>query len=680
LGSINKNRFFPSIIYFFFGEYFSDALRNTLTIILPIVIFFLLGQREPGIGIGVGALLVSLTDFPDNKLNKFKTAVYGLAIFFLTTVLMSAALSSFLLTATVMVTAAFVFSMIAVYGNRMAVIGTMGIVVCTFVMGMQPKHPFLFSVYMLIGGTWYYLNSLLQIWIFPYRSLHHAVFECLMSSALFLKAKAKNYDPSEAFDPSQKEIIHLHAKVNGKHELIRNLLLTDKLAMDPRNKKGQQLLGRTFLLIDLYELLNAVHYDYALVRKTFADDKTLFEMKKVIDYLALELEKLAGEMRLGLFGRKANPLKSDDEHFKTQLSVNSTDKDSVSRDILNAFNANTKAVGEIIFMLRNNHYVQDNRSLPFDVAFDYKRFIPDSGSTIWRNLTFDSSTFRFSLRLAVCFLFGFLLISQMNLSRYSYWLFLTIVIVARPKFTITWKRNLQRISGSMSGIIIGFTIVYFIQSPAVLLSFAVICLLGFFSFNRLSYALSVVFITLAVVLTLSVYHGHLDLIIKDRILFTILGCLIAVFAAYLFPIWDSRQLKDKLNAAVLGTINYLEQITAQKNHESESVRLARKEANLTLAALSEALDSAGQEPLRKTMRLNLFYRKQVLLYRINALLTSVLISSELIDSHTQAQIKLNLSDFDNTKSISYKDDNQIAGGKKTDQILALSQTFASLSN
>ncbi|MDN3588826.1 FUSC family membrane protein [Pedobacter aquatilis] len=685
MDSSQQKSFGLNIIYFFLGEYFSDALRNTITIVLPIVIFYWLKQPELASGIGVGALLVSLTDFPDNKFNKFRTALYGIVVFFLTTIIISLSLSSTLLLATVMTLAAFGFSMFAVYGNRISIIGTMALVVCCFVMGLHPKNPVNFSFYMLIGGVWYYLISLLQILVFPYRSLNHAIFECIMSSAVFLKAKASNYDVQIPFDASQKEIIKLHIKVNQKHELIRNLLLTDRQAMSPDNKNGQILLGRALLLIDLYEQLNAVHYDYGLVREVLKKS-SLDLMTRLLNLLAFELEDLA---------RNVHTVKSDfagysNHKYNNLIDLIRIEEENASpnqKDILSQFVANTDAVVHILELIRTHTTARNLQAENLGIMPNYPAFVTVDKSTLKHHLSFKSPFFRFSIRLALCFLFGFLLISQLSLSKYSYWLFLTLVIVARPKFTVTWRRNLQRLSGSLGGIIVGLALIYFIKNPAILLSLSVFLLLGFFSFNRINYTISVLFITPAVILTLGSYHGHFDHIIQERILFTILGCLIAVLASILFPIWDSKQLRDKINQAINFTKTYLlstADISEIENKET-LLRMSRKDANMSLSALSEGIDSASQEPFRKRGDLNSFYNIQLIIYQINALITSLNIFDKGISIYEQeiiSRILENLNVNDDVKANKKLDTDDVElyqpkpiPKKKLEHILLLSEKF-----
>ncbi|WP_316847883.1 FUSC family protein [Pedobacter psychrodurus] len=646
---MGKNSIGSTISYFFLGEYFSDALRTTITVVLPIILFFYMGNPEAAKGIGVGALLISLTDLPDNRLNKLKTALSSIIVFFATTLVVSSVLDQVYLTAVVVVIAAFSFSMFAVYGQKLSLIGTMALIVCTFVMGLHPARPLYFSSYILLGGVWYYVISLIQILLRPYRSLHHAIFECLMSSALFLNAKAKNYDVDIPLDLQQKEAIKLHIKVNQKHELIRNLLLTDKYAMNPDNPKGRLLLERTRLLIDLYEQLNAVHYDYVLVRETLATGPSLKLIATLIELLAKELEQLGRHVRSAKAYK--GEVATNIEYYQKRVMLLQEMEllNENQRKIVLKVVSNMNDIVRIIEMIRGNERTPGQHLQELSGPISYPLFITGDRFSIKEHLTLKSPIFRFSLRLAICFLFGFLLIWQLEPSKYSYWLFLTLVIVARPKFSITWKRNLQRLKGSLGGVVIGLVIVYFVKSPAVLLSFSVIFLLGFYAFNRLNYTISVLFITPAVILTLGSYQGHFDHIVHDRIIFTVLGCVIAIFATYLFPVWDSRQLKAKISRATTDTLHYLQVAIERKENLGENIsRMARKNANLSLSALSEAIESASQEPMRKHIDFNGLYGVQSTIYQINAIITSIYLSvnhkPEQADSLLVDRIVSNLSD------------------------------------
>jgi len=624
-----------NITYFFLGEYFSDALRTTLTILFPIVLFFYLGNQEAATGIGVGALLISLTDLPDNRLNKLKTAVISIIVFFFTTLLVSQVLDYPILSAIIITSLAFVLSLLAVYGQKMGLIGTMALIVCAFVMGLHPARPLYFSGYMLIGGIWYYIVSLIQTLARPYRSLNHAIFECLIASAAFLKAKAKNYDPSIPFDHQQKDIIKLHIRVNQKHELIRNLLLTDRYAMNPNNRKGQILLQRAGLLIDLYEQLNAVHFDYESVRKSLKEGPGLQLIANLIRFLAEEIEDLGKHVRLIRDSEEEFTVSSIYSNDRQLLLAEAAHLDAGQSEFIRNIVANVDGIAGIILSIRKNEK-PGKQSLKHREEISYPLFVSSDRFSLKDHLSLKSPIFRFSLRMAICFLFGFILIWQLTPSKYNYWLFLTLVIVARPKFSITWKRNFQRLKGSLGGVAIGLLLIFFIKSPVVLLSISAICLLGFYAFNRINYTIGVLFITPAVILTLGSYHGHFDHIVHDRILFTLIGCGIAILATYVFPIWDSKQLEGKIGAATNAGLKYLLIATAKPNkHDENTTRMARKNANLSLSDLSESIESASQEPWQSNINLKSLYELQVIIYKINAMITSIYLATDSAENREE---------------------------------------------
>ncbi|MFD2146066.1 hypothetical protein [Mucilaginibacter antarcticus] len=63
------------------SENTADALRNTLTVLLPLLLLY---SKLPqmAVGMSVGALLISLTDLPGNRRAKTRSALQCISIFF----------------------------------------------------------------------------------------------------------------------------------------------------------------------------------------------------------------------------------------------------------------------------------------------------------------------------------------------------------------------------------------------------------------------------------------------------------------------------------------------------------------------------------------------------------------------------------------------------------------------
>jgi len=620
-----------------YGEYFTDALRNTATVVLPVVLLFFNHQAHAAIGVGVGALLISLTDVPGNKTNKFKSAVACIITFSLTAFLISSSLHHPWLTASGIFLLSFIFSMLAIFGYRFALMGTMALILAIFTLGLHPEDPLLFSWYIFIGGSWYYLISLLQIIILPYRSLHQAIFECITSTAAFLKSKANCYNADIPLEECYQENIALHIKVSEKQELIRELLLSDKTAMKPTNERGQQLLRTAISVIDLYEQVTAIHYDYAFVRKALSKTGALNLIIELIEILAEEMNVLSGTFLRPSRKAQQSLRLIKFEQIKTSLRNYAISENETNASILLKVLKNLEDIDLHIQVIRKDQPISAiHPDLKWnDIA--YEDFLPPQllkPGSLKQHFSFSSPIFRFSLRLAFLCLGAYLITFLFPYGKYSYWMLLTIVIVAKPRFGLTWKRNIERLSGTFIGAILGLVLLLIIRQESLLLSLSTFFLLGFFTFNRIKYVVSVICITAMVILCLSIYSGHADYIITERIGYTIAGCAMAFLAAFLFPIWELKGLKSLISNILDANINYLNKVIAELWGEGVGItesKLARKSGYIQLAKFSEALHYIHLEPKGKSIDIQGIHKIQILNYRINAIIASLSLSAKQQD-------------------------------------------------
>ncbi|UKT64987.1 FUSC family protein [Pedobacter mucosus] len=615
----------PEIIpvsYFLSGEYFSDAVRNTISAVLPVLIFIKIGNPEAAVASGLGVVLICLTDLPDNRPNKIKTAAWSIFFFVLTALLVSLSRLHPVLNAIVLCSLAFIFCLLAVLGNRMAVIGMTSLVLAVFVLGFDPQSPLHFSLYILLGSIWYYSVSLIQIIILPYRSINYAINECLISNAHLLRSKAKNYNTQVPFDAGQKESLMLHFKVIRKHEQIGNMLSTDKFAMNPKNLQGRKLLGKARLVTDLCNLIGAVHYDYPFVRNMLKNHHGQGLIPELVDILSYRTERLV----LGISTRDAQETEKSYLEKTDQLQRTLVKATDLQKIVLNKLLSNIIDINAIVSLIREGRYDQQTkarlsyRSLPTERQFSLKY-----------SFALASPIIRFSLRLAASFLVVFIVSWYLHPAKYIYWIFLTLVIVARASFAITIKRTLQRIKGTLPGVILGLALILIIKNSMVHMGISMALLLGFYTFNRLNYTISVMFITPAVILVLGMYSGGIEQIILGRVIYTVIGCFVSLLASYFLPVWDSDQIGSRLEDAIAASRSYLKICTASHIAECEqSFRYTGKNAHSSLADLSDAIESAVREPVQRNVDFNALYAMQTLLYEINASITSIYLHREKV--------------------------------------------------
>lgn len=618
------------IANFLLGEYFTDALRNTLCILLPIVLFFFYGKEDAAIGTGIGALLISLTDLPGNRSNKQRTALQSIVVFSVTALVFSVSMGHEWLLAGAFFLMTFLMSMLSVFGGRTGLTGTMAIILSTFILGLKPVSPWSFSFYIFAGSCWYYIISLTQTALSPYRSLRHAIFECLKVTAVLLRSKAKCYDPDIPLEDCYRENIALHIRVSEKQELVRSLLLSDRKALKPGNKKGGHMLNLARRVIELYEQITAIHYDYTLVRKILGENGALPVIRTLIILLAEETDALSRSFLLLPGGKWKIKEKQIDKQIERLKDI-AAGSGETAKEILIPVIRNAEDIRDEVFNLKSAH-----RDTGFGQPVDAAAYLPFleqpvlNYATVRQHLSLGSPVFRFSLRLAFSLLVAYLITLLLPSEKYSYWLLLTVVIVARPRFGITWKRNKERLSGTLMGVALGFIVLLVIKQTGILLTISAVLLLGFFAYNRPNYTLSVMCITPAVIISLGLYQSHTETILLERTLFTIGGCLIAFFGLYLFPIWESGHLQSQMDMALQANASYMEVVSAHQEGRPlapNAIGLARKRAYSALARLSEALQFISAEPGKNRFDIEQAYVLQQEIYRENARITAVLLTA-----------------------------------------------------
>lgn len=622
---LNRPSFF---LAFRLKESVIDALRNTLVVLAPLILLYAT-HRQMAIAMAVGALLISLTDLPGNRRNKTLTALQSIMVFLLISLLFSAALPKPVITGLMLVGFTFLLSMLAALGGRSTVVGTMGIILMVFILGLQPHEPLTFSFYLLAGCIWFYLVSLIQVFLWPFRSLHQGLRETLSATADFLKAKANCYDPNVSLEESYRQIITLHLRVSEKQELVRQLLLSDRAAMRKSRPQVKRLLNSSIKVIGLYEQITAMHYDYEVVRRRLAPTSTLIIITELISLLAEEADQSKKRILTRKFERY--------QELSIELGRIAIGLPTEEKAVVNGILTN---VGAIRQLLEDIHFDRDNTV----ANSNFNAFLP-RGDNYWQKfklqLHFQSPVLRFSLRLALLFGIGYLATLFFTKDHYSYWLLLTIVIVARPKLALTWQRNLERLSGTFAGVVLASLFIFLIKPTVILLAIASFALLGFFAWNRPRYGWSVCCITICVVICLSLYNGQPMVIVSARVWYSLAGCAVAFAGIFIFPVWINIELEELGRSAMEGNRLFLEAVVNRL--EQQEIWLARKEAHLRLARLSEGIRHARVEPGK--VDLPRIEHIQVLNYRINAVIISLFLSGRKLN-HKSAEHTINYLNHD----------------------------------
>jgi uncharacterized membrane protein (TIGR01666 family) len=593
---------------FFFSQYFSDGLRITLGILMPALVLMQFGKFDLGITLSLGAICICVIDNPGPAVHKRNgMAVGNLCLFIVAITTGFARLNVYTLGLEVTVFS-FLFSMFIVYGNRAASVGTAALLIMIFMMDrdVKPNEVLGYSATILAGGVWYMIFSLIFFGIRPYRAAQQALGENVADIVKFLRIKADFYLPETDIDDNYHKLVSQQIQVSQHQDAVRELLFKSRVLVR-ESTNASRILVLTFVdLVDMFEQIMATHYDYAQIQEKFKDTGILPEIAHFVHQMANELENIG-------FAILSNTRYKHKVDFNPVLDQLKLKIDAVG----NANETSNLVLKKILINLRDlnkeienvfNYYnsassktlIDNNRDLEYSKFVTHQDYEPH---VFFDNFSLDSSAFKHALRVALVCLVGFTVAKAFALGHHSYWVLLTIIVILKPGFSLSKQRNYQRLTGTIAGGFIGILILMFIPNSDAQFTLMLIFMLGAYSFQRLNYVVSIVFMTPYVLILFKFLGiGHLD-IVEERIVDTIIGSSIAFIASYLiFPTWEFEQIKMTLAEVIYSNVNYLVKIAQSitgKPVTNTDYKLARKDVYVKSANLSAAFERMTSEPKSK---------------------------------------------------------------------------------
>jgi uncharacterized membrane protein YccC len=241
------------------------------------------------------------------------------------------------------------------------------------------------------------------------------------------------------------------------------------------------------------------------------------------------------------------------------------------------------------------------------------------------NFSFSSTAFKHSLRVSLVCLVGFILAKTIANGHHSYWILLTIIVILKPGFSLSKQRNYQRLIGTVIGGIAGIIVLRFIPNRDTQFILLIVFMIGTYSFTRLNYVVSVLFMT-PYVLLLFKFLG-VGLVIREREFDTVIGSTIAFIASYLlFPTWEYVKVQDILKDVVYANLNYLVKIAESiTGIEVGTIdyKLARKDVFVKSANLSASFERMTSEPKRRQKNVQDVHKFVVLNHILSSYIATV---------------------------------------------------------
>jgi uncharacterized membrane protein YccC len=180
-------------------------------------------------------------------------------------------------------------------------------------------------------------------------------------------------------------------------------------------------------------------------------------------------------------------------------------------------------------------------------------------------------------------------------------LLITIIFVLKPAFSLTRERNIQRITGTLVGGVIGILILAFIHDTYVLFACMFVSMLFTYSFQRHKYRIAVMFMTPYILILFHFMHVGLIEVAEERVVETVVGCIIALIAGYLIlPDWESDQIRGYMSGILRANYRYLQSVRHSMSGAHIPVteyKLIRKDVYVSTSNLSAAIQRMCSEPI-----------------------------------------------------------------------------------
>jgi uncharacterized membrane protein (TIGR01666 family) len=592
------------IQYFFYSQSFADGFRATFAILLPALLGNYFDFFEVGLTISLGAMCVSLTDAPGPIIHRKNGMFITSAIIFCIAGITSLAKLNLYTMGLEIVLVTFFFSMFNVYGNRATSVGNASILVMILTMDtpIESAQILPHALLILAGGIFYTVLSLLLNTIRPYRIAQRALADCVREISTYLSIKADFYNTEINIEENYRKLVAQQIVVNTKQDAARELFFKTRQIVKESTTVGRRLVFTFVETVDLFEDITAAYYDYALLRKQFAHTGALelihHSLKKIaaqLDFIGLAIQANTSFSKTFDYDEEVRQLKSEIDRIAPKGEAQTL----VLRKIL----VNIRRIlGELNTI--NQYFERDIKRK--NSKLDHSHFVshqPLDAKIFWNNLSLKSSAFRHSLRVATACLAGFIIVNLLSYGHHSYWVLMTIAFMLKPAFSLTKQRNIERIVGTFAGGIIGILILVFIPDKTVHFILMILLMIATYSFMRIKYLVMVICMTPYILILFSFLGSNFKLVAEERILDTLLGCTIAFAAGYfLFPHWESDQLKQYMRGILKANAAYLQKIIdalAGRKPSMLEYKLARKDVYLNSANLSAAFQRMLSEPKSK---------------------------------------------------------------------------------
>jgi len=515
----------------------------------------------------------------------------------------------------------------------------------------------------LAGGLFYFCYSFITHRLLWHRETQQHLASALYATAEYVLARSRLYTAPDELDDNYRKLTRAQSAMTDAQQVARNTVLRDL----PRQNHADDRQRLTTLsiftdMVDLLDTLVATHTDYATLHRMLPGHDMMTFARDALVKLADNLQHIA------LCVARNQPAK---EQFsaKAELRAFEYDLEILKQGGLNTQHPEVYALlVQVLRRLRNAsrivtrmalHSQGKNISAPLDARLHQElgRFIssnPIRLGMLTSNLRLDSPHFRYAVRVALATLMGLLIGRGLGLITsgstwagvieiHSYWIILTIVVIMRPGFALTRQRNNLRLIGTGLGSLLALIVLHLTSNPDVMFGILVVsCILGY-SMVVTRFMAAAAFNTLTVVLAFQIMSPSSSFIIGERLIDTLIGCLLAAVCSYILPWWEANFMGSLARALLRANQRFLHAglryakaeralqssagedtlaLQSERNEAEVAWRLGRKNVHIAFSNFAAAFYRMSNEPVRQQRKVpelnHLLIQNHVLAQQISA--------------------------------------------------------------
>lgn len=514
--------------------------------------------------------------------------------------------------------------MIGIYGQRLRSLGSLSLVVLSiFIDGHLTGNNILKSLLIFFSGClWFVAVFMIVTTLQPYKLAGQMIGENYLELADYLRIKAKFYAKNIDHEILVKQLINQQVKIKDLQEDTREMVFKTRKIVNESTTQSRLLMLMFINSIDLYEKLLTSENDYKKLNEIFGETVILDQMHNYLTNFANEITNLGISLQAGIpfkpnynFDEELKKIYDDYYDYRLKAFSSKTLEDfMLLRQILMRFTVVTDEIKTILRVFSQD--VKLAKSL--STGLDYEKFVPKEEKlnlkVFMDNISLDSLHFRHAIRVTTALLIGYIIsrFSVLGIG-HAYWILITILAILKPAYSTTKSRNILRFFGTLSGGVLAYAILYYIEDSEILLGILLASMIMCFSLLRSKYYWAVLFMTIYIFLTFNFLKpGNINQIFRDRTIDTAIGSAVTFLVSlFILPVWERAQNLQLMKKYTKSNLEYFDVVMnsfIQKDIDNEDFRLKRKSAIIDLANLSDNFQKMISDPKNQQRKMETVYQ------------------------------------------------------------------------